>query len=216
MDPSAAPPLATAGGWLVSVAIVGVALAIALWLRPWRALDRRGPPWPWLAVWMAIPFAWSLDRIAGVVTVPLLSLAPLLVLLAGWPLTVLALLAAAPLAMLAGALDWAEALLRLVWLGILPATLALGLGALSRRWLPRHLAVYILGRGYFATLLATAGCALVAPLFGHGALGEADQLLAKVMTSLGEASISGLLTAGLVAFRPRVLATYADRLYLPV
>jgi uncharacterized membrane protein len=215
MNTLPAPPIATAFGLLASAGIVALAVTIALWLRPWRAVDHAGPPWTWLAVWALLPWVWSLDRIAGVPIVPLLSLTPLLVLLAGWPLTVLALLPAALLATLAGPLGAGEALHRLVWLGVLPATLALGLGGLTRRWLPHHLAVYILGRGYFATLLATAMCACAASRLAHGSVGGADAWLAHVMTAFGEASISGLLIAGLVAFRPHQLATYTDRLYLP-
>ena len=207
--------IAASIGWWAGAVAVAVPVVIALALRPWRAVGRAGPPWPWLAVWALMPLAWSADRLGGASTVPLLSLAPLLVLLAGWPLAVLALLPAAALAALAGHLGWAEGLHRLLWLGVLPATLALGLGALSRRWLPRHLAVYILSRGYFATLIATAVCACAAPLALNGAPGGADLLVAKVMTAFGEAAISGLLSAGLVAFRPGLLATYTDRLYLP-
>jgi uncharacterized membrane protein len=33
--------------------------------------------------------------------------------------------------------------------------------------------------------------------------------------SFGEAFLCGVLVASLVAFRPMLLATYADRLYLP-
>ena len=51
-------------------------------------------------------------------------------------------------------LDAAAALHRGVWLGVVPATLAMALGAALRRWLPHHLFVYILGRGFFATAVA--------------------------------------------------------------
>ena len=60
-----------------------------------------------------------------------------------------------------------QALHRAVWLGLVPATLAVLVGAAMRRWLPRHLFVYILGRGFFATAMAVAGAgALAALLYG--------------------------------------------------
>ena len=40
---------AGAAALLLDGLLAGVALAVALWLRPWRALPAGGPPWPWLA-----------------------------------------------------------------------------------------------------------------------------------------------------------------------
>jgi uncharacterized membrane protein len=42
-----------------------------------------------------------------------------------------------------------------------------------------------------------------------------ELVIARLLVALGEAVISGTLIASLVAFRPRLLATYTDRLYLP-
>lgn len=146
-----------------------------------------------------------------------LSGAPLLLLMAGWPLTMLALLPLAGVMVAVGGLPWPEALHRLVWLGVVPATLALALGAAIRRWLPQHLFVYILGRGFFMTWLASAGAGALALLLVQAPVGTAqdDLLLARFLTSSGEAFLSGMLTAIFVAFRPQWLATYSDRLYLP-
>jgi uncharacterized membrane protein len=118
---------------------------------------------------------------------------------------------------LAAQLDWAEGLHRLVWLGLAPATLALGGGALVRRWLPKHLFVYILGRGFFVTfgasaLSATLALALLPPI-DEAALH--DLLVVRPIAAFSEATLTGMLTAILVAFRPAWLSTYSDRLYLP-
>jgi len=95
--------------------------------------------------------------------------------------------------------------------------LALGLGAAMRRWLPHHLFIYILGRGFFGTALAVAGAGIAAALlFGVPAeLNLADVMLARGLTAFGDAFITGMLVAIFVAFRPEWLATYTDRLYLP-
>ena len=65
--------------------------------RRWRcgagaAWLAGGPPWPWLAWWAVLPLFWGVDKIAGIAIVQPWLGAPLLVLLAGRPLAVLALL----------------------------------------------------------------------------------------------------------------------------
>ncbi len=202
--------------WLDAL-LACAALATALALRPWRAVGTGGPPWPWLAWWLLLPAFWAADRFVAMPVAQPLSGACLLMLMAGWPLAVLALLPTALLTWWIGDLDAAEALHRGVWLGLVPATLALGIGAALRRWLPHHLFVYILGRGFFGTALAGAAAGALAawwfPL-PHG-LAADDVVLGRWLAAWGDAWISGMLVAIFVAFRPEWLATYTDRLYLP-
>jgi uncharacterized membrane protein len=202
---------------LLDILLALTALALALALKPWRVAAAAPPAWPALACWAALPLMWSLDRVAGTPLLQPLSGAGLLLLMLGWPLTVLALLPVLGLITLLSGLEAAEALHRTVWLGVVPATLALGLGAAVRRWLPHHLFIYILGRGFFGTALAVAGAGIAAALlFGVPAeLNLADVMLARGLTAFGDAFITGLLVAIFVAFRPEWLATYTDRLYLP-
>jgi uncharacterized membrane protein len=197
---------------LLALSAVGVALA----LRPWRATVRGGPPWPWLAWWMLMPALWGADRYVAIPVAQPLSGACLLMLMAGWPLAVLALLPVAGLTMLLAGLDAAEALHRMVWLGVVPATLAMTLGAALRRWLPNHLFVYILGRGFFATAIAgSLAGAMSAVLQGvPPGLQAPDLLLARVLAGWGDAFLTGMVVAIFVAFQPQWLATYADRIYL--
>ena len=85
-----------------------------------------------------------------------------------------------------------------------------------RRALPHHLFDYILGRVFFATLLAAtlagAGALLLSPL--PAGISAEDLLLARGLAASGEAFITGMLVAIFVAFRPHWLATYPDRMYL--
>jgi uncharacterized membrane protein len=193
-----------------------LALGFALALKPWRAVPADGPPWPWLAWWAALPALWGADRYADMALVQPLSGACLLVMMAGWPLAMLALVATAALTALAAQLDAAEALHRLVWLGMLPGTLAMLLGAAVRRWLPHHLFVYILGRGFFVTLVAgtLAGAGALLLHGGVGTLADGDLMLGRWLSAWGDAFITGMLVSIFVAFRPQWLATYADRIYL--
>jgi uncharacterized membrane protein len=194
------------------------ALAVALLLRPWRALPAGGPPWPWVAWCAVLPALWGADRLVAIPMAQPLAGACLLVLMCGWPLAVLALLPVALLTQLLAGLEAAAALHRLVWFGFVPATLALGLGALVRRWLPRHLMVYILGRGFLATAAADALAGAASALLHAvpAGLSAGDLMIARLLAAFGDAWICGMLVAIFVAFRPQWLATYTDRLYLPI
>ena len=208
--------LATA---LVSGCTVAAAAGVALWLRPWRCLGPHGPPWPWIVVWAVLPLLWALDRQSGVPVVLPMSGAALLVLLAGWPLAVIALLPVAAITVLAGPVGlagWIDGLLRLMWLGVVPATFVLAIGWMLRRWLPGHLFVYILGRGYFGTLAACALAGLASLALQPAPPGVLvnDLIVARVLLALGEASLTGAVVAALAAWRPQWLATYSDLLYL--
>ena len=201
----------------LEITLIGTGVVAAVLVRPWRILSAGVVPWTWVAVTAAVPVCWSLDLASGAALVQPLSLAPLLVLFFGWPLTVLALIPIAAFTAVAHGLGAAEALHRLFWLGMCPATLALLAGAGTRRWLPHHLFVYILARAWLGSFLA---CVLpnlagvwIRPLSSSLTVG--DQLLAGTLSAYGEASVSAGLIAALVAFRPLLLATYSDRLYLP-
>lgn len=193
------------------------ALALALALRPWRALTGGAPPWPALAWWLLMPVLWSADRLSAIPVLQPLAGSCLLMLMLGWPLAVLMLVPVAAATMLVGGLAPLEALSRGVWLGVVPATLAMLIGAALRRWLPHHLFIYILGRGFFATALAVAAAGTVAAALHvvPGGLSAADLMLARWLFAWGDAFITGMLVAIFVAFRPEWLATYADRIYLP-
>ena len=201
--------------WLdLSLAVLALGLALAL--RPWRAVALAGPPWPWLAWWACMPLLWGADRYAAVPVAQPLSGAVLLMLMAGWPLAVLAMLPVAGVTMLMADLSTAEALHRLVWVGMVPATLAMALGAAIRRVLPNQLFIYILGRGFFATAIAGAAAGgLSAALHGVPAgLQAADLMLARFLAAWADAFIAGMMVAIFVAFRPQWLATYADHIWL--
>lgn len=201
---------------LLDVALALTAVAIAIATRPWRALPPQGPPWVWIVAWALLPWLWSADHLARSALLQPLSGASLLVLLAGWPLSVLALVAAAVACVASGLLPTDMALHRLLWFGLVPATLALAIGSLARRWLPHHLFVYIFARGFFGTLLAaSAAGALSLWQSDNAGLGAGDLLLARWLMAWGEAIVTGMLVAIFVAFRPQWLATYSDALYLP-
>ncbi len=202
--------------WLDMLLGLG-AVALALALRPWRAVAGGTLPWPALAWWLLMPVLWSADRLSAVPVLQPLAGSCLLMLMLGWPLAVLMLVPVAAATMLVGGLSPLEALDRGVWLGVVPVTLAMFIGAALRRWLPHHLFVYILGRGFFATALAVAAAGALAAGLQAAPVGlsEQDLRLARWLFAWADAFITGMLVAIFVAFRPQWLATYADRIYLP-
>jgi len=200
----------------LSLALVIVALAVALALRPWRALRGAQLLHPWFASLVLMPWLWAAQRfMPGGVAVQL-SGACLMVLMLGWPLAVLSLVPIAALGAWLGGIAWPQALDHLAWNGIVTATLALAIGLATRRWLPRHPFVFILGRGFLVTALATvlAGAlsALVSPLPPGSELGSI--LLGHSLMAWGEAFATGMLVAIFVAFKPEWLATWSDARYL--
>ncbi len=201
------------------------ALALALAFRPWQMLREPALRHPWLATLVLLPWLWSTDaRLPG--GLPLqLSLAPLMVLMFGWPLAVVTAVVVAGLAAwladpaLAGGVDaWGRLTAHVaLWSGVLPASFGLALGLATRRWLPRHLMVYILARGFFATLLAMTATGALWVATQPAPPGSDTQLLlvGRWLIAWGDAVTTGMLTAVFVAFRPEWLATYSDRRYLP-
>ena len=200
----------------LSLAVVIVALAVALALRPWRQL-RGAPIWhPWLACLVLLPWVWAAQRVMPGGVAVQLSGACLMVLMLGWPLAVLSLVPIAALGAWLGGIAWPQALDHLAWNGIVAATLALLIGLATRRWLPHHPFVFILGRGFIVTALAMMGAgtmaAFVSPLPDSTELGSV--LLGHWLMAWGEAFSTGMLVAIFVAFRPQWLASWSDARYL--
>jgi uncharacterized membrane protein len=201
----------------LSLVVVIVALAVALALRPWRQL-RGAPIWhPWLACLVLLPWVWAAQRVMPGGVAVQLSGACLMVLMLGWPLAVLSLVPIAALGAWLGGIAWAQALDHLAWNGIVAATLALAIGLATRRWLPKHPFVFILGRGFIVTALAMMGAGTMAayltPPPESTELGSV--LLGHWLMAWGEAFSTGMLVAIFVAFKPQWLATWSDDRYLP-
>ncbi len=206
------------------------ALAAALALRPWRMLASRKPLagethgapsalWtPLLATLVLLPWLWALPTLHAMPLQLQWSGACLVTLMLGWPLAVPVLLAVGAIAgLLSPGLGWMEALGLAVWQGVVPATLALLLGALLRRLTGTHLFVYVLGRAFLGTALCLFAAGLLSQWSGHvlPGVGEQLSLVARWLMAWGDAVVTGMLCAVFVAFKPEWLATWSDRLYLP-
>ncbi|WP_246316119.1 hypothetical protein [Tepidicella baoligensis] len=192
-----------------------LALGLALWMRPWRMLN--GPLLtPALAALALLPWMWLLPQKLPQGLQVQLSGACLLVLMLGWPLAVPLLAGVAALVWLIGSQPVASVLTQWTWVGLVPATLALVIGAALRRWLPPNLFIYTLGRAFLGTAVAVfvAGALyeVIHHLLGGNTLHEA--LVARWLMAWGDAFLTGLFAAVFVAFAPQWLATWSDARYL--
>lgn len=207
-----------AGGlsW-IDLGLVAGGLVLAACFRPWAMLRSTELQHPWLAALAVLPWAWSVGGLAPTGGVLQVSGACLLVLMVGWPLAVWTLALVAALGAWLGGHSVVHAFHALAWFGIAPASVALGVGLLLRRWLPPHLFVYILGRGFLATAVAVIGCGSAHALLTEAPMGldTSDMLVGHWLLGWGEAMATGMLVATMVVFRPTWLATYSDRRYLP-
>lgn len=208
--------------------LIAVALAISLWLRPWRmlsrqALDKEGPSepsplvTPLLATLVVLPWLWALPTLHRMPLQLQWSGACLVVLMLGWPLAIPALVAVGGIAaVLSPSLDWADAVGTIAWQGVVPATLALALGAVIRRLIGTQPFVYVLGRAFLGTAVCLFLANVLGQWSGHSLPGvEGDlSLVARWLMAWGDAFVTGMLTAIFVAFKPEWLATWSDRLYL--
>ena len=208
--------------------LIAVALAISLWLRPWRmlsrqALEKDGPSepsplvTPLLATLVVLPWLWALPTLHRMPLQLQWSGACLVVLMLGWPLAIPALVAVGGIAaVLSPSLDWADAVGAIAWQGVVPATLALALGAVIRRLIGTQPFVYVLGRAFLGTAVCLFLANVLGQWSGHSLPGvDGDlSLVARWLMAWGDAFVTGMLTAIFVAFKPEWLATWSDRLYL--
>jgi uncharacterized membrane protein len=201
---------------VVLLALLGLSLALSLSLRPWRLLAQSGLITPLLACLVLLPWFWALPHLHGMPLRLQLSGAVLATLCLGWPLAIPTLLLVGQIANLLAPQPWRESLVESFYLGVLPATLALGLGAALRRWLPMNPFVYILGRGFLGSALCLFLSRLAMAMFERPELSVSLSLflVAEWLMAWGDAFLTGLMTAILVAFRPQWLATWSDPLYL--
>ena len=201
----------------LDLSLVLIATAIALLLRPWRLLAAAPALLtPLLATLVVLPWLWALPALHHAPLQLQWSGAVLVLLMLGWPLAVPVLLLVGVLTWLIAPMPMRTALALAVWQGLVPASLALGLGAILRRWLPANPFVYVLGRGFLGAVLCLFAASLLAQFFGAPLPGVSANLdrVARWLMAWGDAVVTGMLTAIFVAFKPEWLLTWSDQRYL--
>lgn len=197
---------------LVDAALCLVAIALAAMARPWRRMRRDAPLWtPLFASLALLPWLWAVPRLQALPVPIQLSGACLVALSLGWPLAVFALAAIVLLGGLVVPAAPAALLHQLVWQGLVPISLALGISVGLRRWVGANPFLFILGRGFAGTAASVFVANLVA---STAAGGDLPALVAYWLMAWGDAFMTGALAAIFVAYRPQWLATWSDTLYL--
>ncbi len=171
---------------------------------------------PLLATLVLLPWLWALPSLHHMPLQLHWSGAPLVTLMLGWPLAVLALVAVGVITTFISATSVDTAAALIVWQGLLPATFALLLGAALRRWVSHHPFVYVLGRGFLGSVLCIFAASLIAQWTGQDLPNVSSGLsvIAFWLMAWGDAFITGMMCAIFVAFKPYWLATWSDNLYL--
>lgn len=201
---------------LAPVTVAGT-LAVALSFRPWRLLGNSGLISPLLAALVITPWLWALPWLHRMPVQLQLSGACLIGLALGWPLAIPVLCLIAVLAGLIASVGWQQQADMALWLGVVPVTLSLLLGMALRRWVWKHLFVYILGRAFLGTVVCMFISGALAQRLGHNLAAAVDPDLAMVarwLMAWGDAVLTGMMAAICVAFRPHWLATWSDRIYI--
>lgn len=201
---------------MMNIFLLALALLISLWLRPWRMLMQSELLTPLLACLVLLPWVWALPNLHQMPLQLQWSGAPMVTLILGWPLAVLTLTGVGVLTCLISSLALIECLDLVVWQGLLPASFSLLLGAALRRWVAHHPFVYVLGRGFFGSVLCIFAAHLLGQVTGHQLphVGTALSLVGFWLMAWGDAFITGMVCAIFVALRPQWLATWSDDLYL--
>jgi hypothetical protein len=206
----------SAGMFLLESLVLAAALAAAVCVRPWRLLageSGRQLLAPLLVLFLVLPALWWWP---GTPLRPLSWMVgtSLALLTLGWPLTVLLLCATGAFGLMWGHAP-SQVAVAVAWCGVLPATLALGAGALVRRVSAGQPFGYILGRGFLIPFAVSWSGAMAAQFFGGSFDGLRDALVpALAVGAMFEAMVTGVVVTILVAHHPAALATWSEAWYL--
>lgn len=117
--------------------------------------------------------------------------------------------------------DLVEATRHYVMVSVVPALFAYGVIKAVQKFLPKHLFILILGNGYLAAFISTFVTGLLIfglqQVFDITSFGTSDPLgwfLGLLVLSFMEGSLSGMLLAILLVYRPQWVGTYREEQYM--
>jgi len=113
---------------------------------------------------------------------------------------------------------WANIGINLILLAIVPAYCGDAVMRATERFLPHHLFVYLLGNGFFGSLLMRVTAGLMSlgayqSLAATAPLGI-DTVAYMLLLSWGEAFLTGFLLTIFTVYRPEWVLTFDDKVYL--
>lgn len=207
-------------------ALCGWVAFVPVWLIAFRRASGSGAQpagveHTWLGGAVVVAFLWQFAfKVGSGPAIGMLGVA-LYALLFGWARSVLGLTLALILFVTLRAGSFRNLGLDGLLLAALPAFLTRGAQLTLERFLPRLIFVFIIGNGLFTTLFTTAVTgvclSLAALVTGIAAadLGIRPYLGPILLLAWGEALCSGMLFSALVVYRPDLVLTYEQDVYLP-
>ncbi len=205
--------------WLAAVLFAPILLWAIVSVRG-RFLPHGAAQHAWLAGIVCAAFLWSLPvGSAQGVQFGLLGVA-LFALLFGRARAILGLVVALAVhaALTGGA--WRNFGLNGLLFAAAPAWMATALQRRIEALLPKNIFVFILGNGLFVVLATTAATSVAQLLVAAAVAAPAaaqlgDAIVYALLLAWGEALASGMVFSALVIYRPNVVLTYRQDLYLP-
>jgi uncharacterized membrane protein len=216
-------PLWVSAGWGVFGA--AVAYYAAEFAKRWRGcrlqeIAGEGLFNAWLGCVVSLALLWQMEITAERGLVLHLSGAALAVAMFRVPAALLALCLALAATTANGHGEWSMFGPNAVLVALLPVWLMAGWMDLVRRFLPKHMFVFIFGNGFFgaAVVMLIVGV-LLSVLLALAGVASFDHwrhawLPYVLLLSFSEASLSGMVLTLLVVYRPEWVATFDDREYL--
>lgn len=117
--------------------------------------------------------------------------------------------------------DLVETTRHYILVSVIPAIFALGVIRLVHRFLPNHLFILILGDGYLAAFISTIATGILIyalqKIFNIQSFGSTDPVgwfLGLLISAFMEGSLSGMLLAILLVYKPQWVSTYQEEQYM--
>lgn len=211
------------------IALSGLAFVWAISSQEWKVLLRSEVISSVFGGVIALGFAWNMKAVLpGMSAEALVGLsfqffgASLLVAMYGLrPAIVMLAVVTSIVALVSG---WAleEAFRQYLILGVLPAFVAAGSMRCISRYLPKHLFIFILGHGYVSGVVSVIIPGVVMfslhqmliPASTGLSMDVVDWLVTLIILSFTEGSLSGMMLAIFVVYKPHWVPRFSDQEYL--
>jgi uncharacterized membrane protein len=215
----------------VYLGLSAFALLWALWSAHWKVLLRPSVLPSVIGGVLALGLAWNVKaNMSGMAAEALVGLsfqffgASLLVAMYGVRPAIVMLAFVTSLVALLSSWGIDQALKQFFILGVLPAVVACGVMRIISQLFPKHLFIFILGHGYVAGVMSVVIpgilLMLVQQAFLPAVVGLSmdltDWLVTLIILSFTEGSLSGMLLAVFVIYRPHWVPRFSDQTYLKI
>lgn len=204
----------------IGVACYAPGLAFALWLMPWRWLQRPESFHLFAAACAALCVLWQVR--AAIEGAPAIHLqgATLVTLAFGWQLAVLGLSLVLVLTTLVGSGDWSSFGINGAIFVVLAVAVSYAIARFVERGFPRHLFIYIFLSAFFgaAITIGTVSLAATGVLVDSAQMSDyqifRNYLPTSMLLLFPEAFVTGALITLAVVYRPTWIVSYQERLYI--